>query len=60
MEVSSGSGFWQFHLEGVAGGPQASCRYLGDSAQRRQWVQDQKGSERGHSGCKIDLLVMAK
>ena len=27
MEVSSGSGFRQFHLEGVSGGPRASYRY---------------------------------
>ena len=28
MEVSSGSGFRQFHEERVAGGPHVTCRYL--------------------------------
>ena len=44
MDVSSGSGFRQFHLEEVAGGPRASCRdiFVGDRAWRGQRVQDQK------------------
>ena len=30
MEVSSDSGFRQFHEEGVAGGQCSFCRYLGE------------------------------
>ena len=29
MEVSSDSGFWEFHQKGVDGGPHAPCRNLG-------------------------------
>ena len=28
MEVSSYSGFWEFHKKGVDGGRHVSCRYL--------------------------------
>ena len=45
-------GFRQFHLEGVAGGPYVSCRYLGDEA---------KGTEHGEGkGCKTRNEVEVK
>ena len=56
MEVSSGSGFWQFHSEGVAGRLRVSCTYFGEK-------KHMEGAGPEISRKKIettDLLAMAK
>ena len=56
MEVNSVSGFRQFHGMGVAGGPRASSRYLGQEEDRGCKTRNEAEQDRGTT----ELLVIAK